>query len=747
MLLRDSSKKRVDRHETCFNSPSGLCGDGGKKRAKGILMKTIISLMLIIFMSHFTAYAESQNGVAPRLALYENFKKLTSDYLNALEDVKKKEILNSVRTLILIDKLDGSTLPTQVVFDDGFKDKASAVQMLLKLDAVLEKEDSKYSLYSKNEILSAAISRQNLEMINAMSEMGVAPTAKDLSWAMANGDFAFKKLLIEKATTVNSAEMQNSPLHVAAFNLDLPAMELLIGKNADVNAVGALGETPLHMALRADRDKDPVLRKAVVELLIRKGADVNARVKNEWGSTPLAMAVSYWLSDEMIEFLIEHGADVKLAPRLTEQGSLLHDAVDANRLSTAGLLIEKGADVNKIKISAYNYTPLEVALVDHIMNSKERKPMVRLLLDRGANPNIKGLKGVSWLYETILSDPEIAEALVEKGADVNEAVSGESLLQQAVREEKEEVVEFLVKHGLAVDSANNAEIAFSFAIEKQNKKLVDLLLARGANVDTATLERVFNKSIFDRSPEIFGSLVAHTKDVKNFRFRGEPAIFGALYSPELVEILIKGGANVNELGHYWGIDETPLERIFRNREREYNGRVIKSLLDAGAEMKSGISSPDVVLWVAIDRGWADVVSHALSKKVDLNMIRNSDPIDGSAYDSGISLVQLAVNRKNLEIAKTLVDKGALVDFDSEEQVNFVTQAYNFGKEEIPLVRHIMKKESRLFPDALHRARELRNRVSDPNIDPGVKRAVERGDKDLFSRLELLNSTRQCGQPI
>ena len=84
--------------------------------------------------------------------------------------------------------------------------------------------------------------------------------------------------------------MNVTPLHSAA-NKEIA--ELLIAKGADVNAKSDDGWTSLH-------DATSIGHNEIVELLITKGADVNA--KNNYGNTPLDLA-----SGETVNFLRQHG--------------------------------------------------------------------------------------------------------------------------------------------------------------------------------------------------------------------------------------------------------------------------------------------------------------------------------------------------------------------------------------------------------------------------------------------------------
>ncbi|MAD82255.1 MAG: hypothetical protein CL912_04770 [Deltaproteobacteria bacterium] len=94
-----------------------------------------------------------------------------------------------------------------------------------------------------------------------------------------------------------------TPLSYAAMNGHEAAVQQLLEKGADANAVDKLQRTPLHIASMEGRVE-------VVRLLLDKGADINAA--NKYKDTPLRLA-SYRGHVEVVRLLLEWGADIYAA--------------------------------------------------------------------------------------------------------------------------------------------------------------------------------------------------------------------------------------------------------------------------------------------------------------------------------------------------------------------------------------------------------------------------------------------------
>jgi ankyrin repeat protein len=244
-----------------------------------------------------------------------------------------------------------------------------------------------------------------------------------------------------------------SPLLYAARDGRLDSAKLFVSAKADVNQTEANGITPLLMAITNDHAD-------VARFLIDNGAAVNTA--DWWGRTPLGAAVEIRNRDmgRGGEHDIDRGAALELARTLIEHGA------DVNARTTEYAPIRRWVSpLNDISwVDFTGQTPfLRAAL------SGDTTAM-RLLLDKGADPNIPTLAGttalmaaagVNWAEnQTYTESKESLMAALklcfEKGADVNAKNSmGITAVIGAANRGSDDMLEFLVEKGAKLDVKDN----------------------------------------------------------------------------------------------------------------------------------------------------------------------------------------------------------------------------------------------------------------------------------------------------
>ncbi len=210
--------------------------------------------------------------------------------------------------------------------------------------------------------------------------------------AVKRGDLSKVRDLVRANPALLSSRTKRglSPVLVALYSGQKIAAANLIALGADLD---------VHDAAASGRIE------RVRELVERDPSLVNA-VSPE-GFPPMGLA-AYLGHEEVVEYLIGKGADVNFAAPSTGFTALT-GAVSQRHARVADLLLRHGAEVDHVYEGTL--TPLLVASSQGDLN------LVRLLLERGADPNLGGMDGKSALdLAKEKGSREIAEVLRQHGA-------------------------------------------------------------------------------------------------------------------------------------------------------------------------------------------------------------------------------------------------------------------------------------------------------------------------------------------
>ncbi|KAI8433455.1 hypothetical protein MSG28_015490 [Choristoneura fumiferana] len=195
-----------------------------------------------------------------------------------------------------------------------------------------------------------------------------------LRLAIRNKHYEVARLLLEHGADPNKRYFFGAEINLVS---DPEYLELLLTFGANPDSRDRAGLTPLMKAARQRKGMDAVL------LLISHGADVNAMAdaRNDY-RTVLHYAVLSG-NTTVVNLLVKQGACVNSCAALSKP-SPLDLAILKGDVPMVELLLAAGARVNSS--SSVIGSPLHVACSDNITNRKE---IVQILLESGADPNLK----------------------------------------------------------------------------------------------------------------------------------------------------------------------------------------------------------------------------------------------------------------------------------------------------------------------------------------------------------------------
>jgi ankyrin repeat protein/predicted TIM-barrel fold metal-dependent hydrolase len=269
--------------------------------------------------------------------------------------------------------------------------------------------------------------------------------------AVDAGDLTKVKMFIQEGIDVNTKVHGCTPLHCAARHGHKQVAELLIAKGADVNAKDTRGRTPIDLAINQGR-------KEIAKLLASKSSDVSLQIAAYIGDL------------QRVQKFIDGGTNLD-ANDQKGQTALCYTA-KAGQIAVAKLLIANGADVN-----AGEWTPLQEAAY----HSRE---MVELLLAKGADINAGKWPALHSALDAGRFD--IVDLLLAKGADANitddEGHTPLHIAASYAAWDFPKIVELLISNGADINAKdNNGKTALSYAKLAGSTEVVEILRKHGAN--------------------------------------------------------------------------------------------------------------------------------------------------------------------------------------------------------------------------------------------------------------------------
>lgn len=327
---------------------------------------------------------------------------------------------------------------------------------------------------------------------------------------------AIAKLLDEKPHLIHTGDKRaNLPLHWAVMTRNLPLIDLLLDRGANIDAMRADGARPINLTngdyhYRAWRDlPSDTLRPhhVLTGYLLAKGANYDISTAARLGDLDQVKRLVHQLNQlppyhgfynsaplrnaagqghhEVVKYLLEQGADPNLPEPIAPHGAALRDAIGGQHWEIVMLLIKYGANVNSMVDSSGNC----------VWAAKHAPEEIQQLL--AAKGGILGLNmacydlNYDYIEATLQANPneQIHEYLPLKDKRMVETVLKyqPNVLSKCVLPAgtPTDQVRWLLEKGLNPSLPNWLGVTPLHECAKLgNKELSQLLLAHGANPNT-----------------------------------------------------------------------------------------------------------------------------------------------------------------------------------------------------------------------------------------------------------------------
>ena len=452
--------------------------------------------------------------------------------------------------------------------------------------------------------------RVQLVFLLSILALSAAPARSDTSSALIQAtrqqDVERVRRILSSKADVNARQGDgSSALHWASYKSNLQITDLLLRSGANPNAANDLGATPLWIASSSGNT-------AIVARLLQAGAEPNLALAS--GETPV-MSAARSGSVQTVRDLLVRGANVNAKERSRSQTALMW-AVEQNHADVARVLLEGGADVHARSAVWYQLenTGGNTSKVGHFE-----------MAHGGSTPILIAARQ---------SGPEVAQVLLDAGANVNDATAvGTSALVIAAHSDNGKFAEYLLSRGAEVDAAGAGYTALHAAVLRGNVELVKSLLDCGANpnvpVKHGTPGRRFSADYSLRQQWIGINalwLAAQFGEVEIMRLLlekgADPLVKTDDGTTTMMAALSAGGVEVDRRGRYVGVEADATE----NERAALEAATL--LIAKGVDVNAVNNAGDTALHLAARQLLASVVEFLVQQGAVINALnkRNETPL-------------------------------------------------------------------------------------------------------------------------
>ena len=392
--------------------------------------------------------------------------------------------------------------------------------------------------------------------------------------------------------------------------------------------------------------------KETIQLLISEGADL-AVERNDSDFKSALHAASYYGMNDNVKVLLDLGSDVNL--RGGKWGSCLELAAMEGNVETMEILLDAGAEIDETEVGYFGS-----ALIAAI--AKNQHTAVKLLLEKGANPSVRG--GGNFQYPIIAAarqwdNAEEVQLLIDAGADVN-ACGGTyyTALQAAAVDGNDSNMRVLLDAGADMHATGGKHgNALTAAYENGYYLCTGLLWQRGVSNELSggRFCTPLGSALSGACQTLITFLIReHHVDPNRYlnEYMGSPLHYCIMHNRSdedvLVPLFLDYGADPNGvgpsgLGGYYG---TPLNAAVARGEFE----TVNTLLTRGADPTIRANKED---WTALQLACL----YNNTKMFEL-LLNNKPDLDINAHGRYGTPLQAAAYRGNKTIIRDLLHRGA-----------------------------------------------------------------------------------------